>query len=124
VIAWLAAVLVLGALGRATPVAASGASFNPDTAASELMRLLNGERTTHGLPALEVDPFLAWVARDGPVACPDGSGTMEGRAKDMAVNNYFSHALRLCPTANALDAMRAWGYASYLGEIIAVNDAN
>ena len=86
------------ALALGTPVVASGATFTPDTAAAELIRLLNGERTTHGLPALAVDPFLAYEARDGAVACPDGSGTMVGRAKDMATSNFFSHALHLCPS--------------------------
>ena len=121
VTAGLAAILVLGSLGQAKSVAATGATFNPDNAASELTRLLNGERAAHGLPVIEVDPFLAWVARDGPVACPDGSGTMDGRAKDMAINNYFSHALRLCPGYDVGDAMRSWGYTSYLGEIVAMN---
>lgn len=115
-VAWLVIALALAA-----PVAAVGATFTPNTAASELMRLLNGERTTHGLPALAADSFLAYEARDGAVACPDGSGTVAGRAKDMATHNFLSHALRLCPTYDVGAAMRSWGYASYLGEIIASN---
>jgi hypothetical protein len=100
IMAVTAALTVALALG--TPVVASGATFTPDTAASSgdhaHERLLDGERTTHGLPAHAVDPFLAYEARDGAVACPDGSGTMVGRAKDMATSNFFSHALHLCPS--------------------------
>ena len=113
VVASLAAVLALS-----VPASASAATFTPNVAASELVRLLNGERTTHGLPALAVDSFLTIKARDGAVVCPDGSGTMEGRAKDMATHNYLAHALRLCPTYDVGDAMTSWGYTSYLGEII------
>lgn len=114
--------LFFGLMALGGPVAAATATFSPDTAASELMRLLNGERTTHGLPALSVDAFLVDKARDGVVVCPNGSGTMSGRAKDMAVNNYFSHALRLCPSYSFADAMHAWGYNSSIGEIIAMNN--
>ena len=113
--------LLVAALALAAPAAASGATFTPNAAASELVRLLNGERATHGLPALAVDSFLALKARDGAVVCPDGSGTMEGRAKDMATHNYFAHALRLCPTYDVGDAMTSWGFTSYLGEIIGYN---
>jgi uncharacterized protein YkwD len=116
----MAAALIVS-LPSAHPVAAAGATFVPETAGSELMRLLNAERRAHDMPALAVDPFLAWVARDGPVACPDGAATAAGRAKDMAVNNYFSHALRLCPASSAVDAMRSWGYSGSRGEIIAMN---
>jgi uncharacterized protein YkwD len=111
----VAGLLAGGATATSNPV------FSPDPAAAELARLLNGERTTNGLPELAVDPFLQWVARDGPVACPDGAGIMEGRSKDMALNSYFSHSLRLCPTYDIGDAMYAWGYHSFVGEIIAFN---
>jgi uncharacterized protein YkwD len=95
-------------------------TFTPDGAAAELTRLLAGERAAHGLPALAVDPFLAWVARDGPVPCPDGP-IADGRAKDMALSGYFSHQLRLCPTYDVRLAFQSWGYTTYLGEIIAFN---
>lgn len=104
-------------------------TFTPDGAAAELVRLLNGERVYHGLPALPVDPFLAWVARDGPVPCPDGQ-VANGRAKDMALNDYFSHQLRLCPTYDISSAFQAWGYigsasnatsGQTVGEIVAYN---
>ena len=101
--------------------AASGSTFTPDGAASELMRLLNGERTTHGLAALAIDPFLAAQARDGAIDCPNGAGTMEGRAKDMALSGFFAHTLRLCQTYDILDAMDAWGYRGTYGENVAWN---
>ena len=117
-------VLVLGVLitGVSTgSAAAADPTFTPDGAASELMRLLNGERTTHGLPALAIDPFLAAQARDGAIDCPNGAGTMEGRAKDMALSGFFAHSLRLCQTYDILDAMYAWGYRGTYGENIAMN---
>ena len=104
-------------------------TFTPDGAAADLVRLLEGERPTHGLPALAVDPFLAWVARDGPVPCPGGQIAW-GRAKDMAMSGYFSHQLRLCPTYDIGCAFQAWGYigsssgatsSQAVGEIIASN---
>jgi uncharacterized protein YkwD len=117
-------VLVLGAL--LTGLSAGGAAaaeptFTPDGAASELMRLLNGERTSHGLPALAIDPFLAAQARDGAIDCPNGAGTMAGRAKDMALSGYFDHALRLCTSYNVLNVMPSWGYQGSSGENIAMN---
>lgn len=119
--------LLLVGLLAGGAAASSSAVFTPDGAASELMRLLNGERTAAGLPTLEVDPFLAVQARDGAINCPNGAGTMEGRAKDMALNGFFSHALRICGTDPAgdyydvLDVMPSWGYASSRGENIAMN---
>lgn len=114
-------VIFMAALAFGAPVAAADSTFTPNTAASELARLLNGERVTNGLPALAVDPFLADKARDGAVTCPNGAGTMAGRAKDMAVNDFFSHNLRLCPTYDVGDALSSWGYKSYIGEILADN---
>jgi uncharacterized protein YkwD len=119
-LAWILG-LVLGGVLAGGATATSDATFSPDPAAAELVRLLNGERTANGLPELMVDPFLQWVARDGPVDCPDGTGTMEGRSKDMALSGYFSHSLRLCPTYDIGDAVYAWGYHSYSGEIVSWN---
>lgn len=120
--------LLLAGLLAGGASAASDATFTPDGAASELMRLLNGERTQAGLPPLAIDPFLAVQARDGAIDCPNGAGTMDGRAKDMALSGFFSHDLRICgndPATgapyNILDTMRSWGYASYMGENIAMN---
>ena len=50
---------------------------------------------------------------------------MEGRAKDLAVNGWVEpspHYLRLCPTESITDAMNAWGYTGWRGEIIAWTD--
>jgi uncharacterized protein YkwD len=120
--------LLLVGLPIAGAVAASGAVFTPDAAASEVMRLLNGERAQAGLPTLAIDPFLAAQARDGAIDCPNGAGTMEGRAKDMALHDFFSHNLRICGNDPAnglpydiLDAMYAWGYLGMDGENLAYN---
>ena len=112
--------LAIGLVGAA-PVATASPTFTPDTAASALMKLLEGERSAHGLPSLAVDPFLVDVARDGPVPCPDGQ-VASGRAKDMAVHDYFSHQLRLCPSKDVGYAFDAWGYGGAVGEVIAMND--
>ena len=116
----LAAGLFL-ALFSDAPVTGAAANFTPNAAASELVRLLNGERTTHGLPALAVDPFLAWVTRDGPVPCPNGGPIAEGRAKDLAISGTLSHTLRLCPAYDIGSPMDAWGYRGAMGEILAEN---
>ena len=106
--------LLLVGLPIAAGVAAAGAVFTPTAAESEVVRLLNGERTHAGLPALAIDPFLAAQARDGAIDCPNGPGTMQGRAKDMALSGFFSHDLRICGNDpygrpyNILDAMYAW----------------
>ena len=112
--------LLLAAISLAAPAAAA-TTFTPDRATAELVRLLVGERAGHGLPALAVDPFLASAARDGAVVCPDGAGTMAGRAKDMALHDYLSHQLRLCPSYDVLHAMYGWGYVGMNGENIASN---
>lgn len=117
----IASSLLLIALSLGSPVVAAEPVFEPTTAGTELMRLLNGERTANGLPELAIDPFLASKAATGAVACPNGAGTMEGRAKDMATSGYFSHALRLCPSYDINDALDAWGYDSWTGEILAWN---
>ena len=124
---WIAAVgafvLAVGSMAGA-PVASAASTFTPAAAEAELMRLLAGERAATGLPALAVDPFLASVARDATIACPAASGvttTMQGRSKDMALNEYFNHQLRLCPTYSILDAFWAWGYRSMYGENVAMN---
>ncbi len=118
--AGLAAGLFL-ALFTDTPVTGAAAKFTPNAAAAELVRLLNGERTTHGLPALSVDPFLAWVTRDGPVPCPNGGPVAQGRAKDLAISGTLSHTLRLCPAYDIGSPMDGWGYGGAIGEILAEN---
>ena len=103
------------------PVMASGAA---DAQATDLYRLINGERAYLGKSALRVDTFLAGKARDGAVACPNNASlVMNGRARDFADFGYpsNSHLLRLCTKYTALDAMATWGYNTYRGEVTAVN---
>ena len=110
--------------GTAPVVAATpGLTFSADYSSAELVRLINGERVFHGLPTLSVDELLSSKARDGALACPgDPSLVMSGRAKDMALNEVFSHNLRLCPKNTVLDLFNSWGYNTYRGEIIAWNN--
>jgi uncharacterized protein YkwD len=118
---------LVGLLGGGA-VAAAGPQFTPGNAESEVMRLLNGERTQHGLPTLAIDPFLQWVARDGPVECTNGGATMEGRAKDMAISGELNpfHQLRTCGVDSygnkddILDALYLWGYRPMYAENIAM----
>jgi hypothetical protein len=126
----LVAVLALLIVGQPAGGAVSAAdpTFTPDGAAAEVMRLLNGERTANSVPTLAIDPFLVAQARDGEIDCPNGPGAMEGRAKDMALHDFFSHDLRICgikPSTglpyNILDAMRDWGYSSPMGENAAMD---
>jgi hypothetical protein len=119
VMALVACLLAGGVVTQAH--AATAAAFTPEGSAAELMRLLAGERAFAGVPVLEVDPFLAWVARDGPVPCPAGGPVADGRAKDMALSGILSHSLRLCPAFDIGSALTTWGYGSRVGEIVAMN---
>ena len=127
----LIASLALLAAGL-TFAAGAAASTNGDGSqtaqATELVRLLNGERAYHGLSALQIDPYLTTKATDGEVACPDDASlVVEGRAKDLALYGYVDpgpHNLRLCPASSILDVMRTWGYAGPVGEIYAWNSAS
>jgi hypothetical protein len=95
-----------------------------NTEATELVRLINGERAALGRAPLRIDSFLATKARDGAVACPnDASLVAAGRARDFAVYGFpaNAHQLRLCPTYNSMDAMKSWGYRGNRGEVAALN---
>jgi hypothetical protein len=106
--------------------AATAASGPLDAQSSELVRLINGARAANGKSALSVDIFLASKARDGSIPCPDTSGTIAGRTKDMAATGSMSHYLRNCATgglsgANFVNVLQsAWGYGS-VGEILLQN---
>jgi uncharacterized protein YkwD len=118
----VAAVAMAVVLLPAWSVSVAQAAGAADAQASAVVELINGERAYHGLAALSPDPYLASKARDGAVWCPnDASKVMDGRAKDMAVNDYFSHALRLCSQYTIIDAMKTWGYTGGRGEIISEN---
>jgi uncharacterized protein YkwD len=116
----LAALMLLPAWSVSVPeVRAAGAA---DAQASELVRLINGERAYRGKSTLGLDKYLASKARDGSVWCPnDSSKVMTGRARDIAVSGYFSHNLRLCPRYTIIDAMATWGYTRGRGEILTYN---
>jgi uncharacterized protein YkwD len=115
----VAAVLLPAWSATAPQARAAGAA---DAQASELVRLINGERVTAGKSALGLDRYLAGKARDGAIWCPnDASKVMAGRAKDIALNGPFSHNLRLCSQYSVTDAMKTWGYGGARGEILAMN---
>ena len=119
----LGALMLAVSLAWSVPTAraAGGAA---DAQATELVRLINGERAYLGKAPLGADTFLASKARDGAVACPnDASLVMAGRAKDFAVYGFpsNSHLLRLCPTYSSMDAMKTWGYNGARGEVTALN---
>jgi hypothetical protein len=120
--------LLLSSLIWQVPAVQAG-SGPLDAQASELVRLINGDRAADGLGALSVDPFLASKARDGAIPCPDdATKSIAGRAQDFAAWGDMSHNLRLCdaPTYTLSSSMfvsvlgSAWGYYT-VGEINLVN---
>jgi hypothetical protein len=123
----MAAALLTGSMVWQVPsVRAAGPA---DAYAREMTRLINGARATAGKPALKVDVFLASVARDGAIPCPDDPAmTIAGRSLDFATTGQMSHLLRLCDapaytlsTVKFVNVMQtAWGYGS-VGEILLVN---
>ena len=122
--------VALAAAFSPRPVAASDyGTYRQDYAGEEATRLINGERAFHGLPRLATDKVLATKARDGAIACPNAtSKVMLGRARDIATSGVFSHGLELCGRNadgsyrySVVDAMYAWGYNTYRGEILAWN---
>jgi uncharacterized protein YkwD len=118
--ALVATALLLPAWSAAAPAARAAGAANAQ--ASELVRLINGERASAGKSALSLDKYLAGKARDGVIWCPnDSSKVMAGRAKDIALNGPFSHQLRLCTQYSVTDAMKTWGYGGARGEILAMN---
>ena len=122
----LVAAAILGAplTLRFTPAVSASGDGDQSAQATELVRLLNGERAYHGLLPLSVDPFLTTKATDGDVACPnDATLIAHGRAEDLALNGFVGdnpHYLRLCPAYSALDVMLGdWAYTGEVGEIYA-----
>mgnify|MGYP001267562225 CR=1 FL=1 len=81
-----------------------GSTVAQDQFAQQVVTLVNQERAKAGLPALQSDPLLTKVALE--------------KAKDMSINNYFSHT---SPTyGSPFDMMRSFGVKySYAGENIA-----
>jgi uncharacterized protein YkwD len=115
-----AAFLLSLAIGPAAAIAASNAPLARDSARSEVVALINGERRAAGLKPLTVDLLLSSRAHDASFACPDG-GSTPGRARDNAEHNGLDHQLSGCPGHTILDAMPAWGYRGLTGEILAYN---
>ena len=117
----LAAALLLGvAIGPVTAVRASDVPFARDSARSEVVAIINGERKAAGLKPLTVDLLLSSRAHDASFACP-GGGSTPGRARDIAEHNGLNHELSGCPGRSILDAMPAWAYRGLTGEILAYN---
>jgi uncharacterized YkwD family protein len=87
-----------------TPSTGSGDSAGMSAYQSQVVDLVNQERAKAGLSALKVDALLTKVATE--------------KARDMDVNNYFSHT---SPTyGSPFDMMRQFGVTySYAGENIA-----
>ena len=120
--------LAAAAIAGPFPVAASGPG---GAQASEAVRLINGARAAAGKRALVIDRYLAQVAADGAIPCPDTEGSVPGRARDFATFGYMDHRLRNCASTSPLsfsgvtfvDQLRSkMGYgAAAVGEIIAVN---
>jgi hypothetical protein len=122
--------LALFASSLTWQVPAARAGSGPlDAQASEMVRLINGDRAAEGLAPLSVDPFLASKARDGAIPCPDDPAqSIAGRAQDFAAWGDMSHQLRLCaaPTYTLSSTLfvstlgTAWQYYT-VGEIDLVN---
>ena len=114
-----ALILSLALVASVGAVPTARAAAGPaDAQATEMVRLINGVRAANNLPALNVDPALAGLARDAPIACPgDASKVVSGRAKDFATNGPPSHYLRLCPSVMFVSVLQSvYGYGSN-GEI-------
>jgi uncharacterized protein YkwD len=110
----VAAAFALSAIGLlAAPPATFGWSADSfsSTDESQLVALTNQARASAGLPALKVDATLKSIAR--------------WRSKDMAVRNYFDHAIPNPPGGNVFKEMDRRGYCYHVaGENIGWNNAS
>src|SRR5258708_20759667 len=101
----LAAAAVLAGTAAAGPgriVAHADSSFD-----SALLILLNQDRASHGLPALQASSPLGALAESSSYG---GCGyAIAGRAEDMIRRNYFSHTIPPCAHQNPFTLMRAHG---------------
>ncbi|SFF30185.1 uncharacterized protein, YkwD family [Paenibacillus algorifonticola] len=95
--------------GSGSSNSGSGTTVNQSAYQSEVVKIVNKERASAGLPALTVDALLTKVA--------------VAKAKDMADNKYFSHT---SPTyGSPFDMMKSFGVSySYAGENIAAGQRN
>lgn len=107
--------------------AASYSGFYTDFSSQEMMRLTNLDRRALGRSRLKVDPFLVGLARDRQFTCPSNGNTYRGRARDMAARDYLSHTVKGCRRRDGSpytvqSILRLYGYPSYTGENIGVNN--
>ncbi|MCU0506056.1 MAG: CAP domain-containing protein [Chloroflexi bacterium] len=117
------AFLLALAAGPGAPARAADVPFARDSARSEVVALINGERKAAGLKPLTVDLLLSSRAHDASFACP-GGGSTPGRARDNAEHAGLSHELSGCPDRSILDVMPSWSYRALTGEILAYNYAS
>jgi len=88
---------LLGPLVRVQPAHAD-VTFD-----QKMLELINQQRRTAGLAAVQEAPALSTVAGPGPYL---GCGpVLGGRATDMGVRNYFSHILPGCNNQSVLDIL-------------------
>jgi uncharacterized protein YkwD len=110
----VAAAFALSAVGLlATPPPAFGWSNDSFSSAdeSQLIALTNQARASAGLPTLKVDATLKSIAR--------------WRSQDMAVRNYFAHAIPNPPGGNVFKEMDRRGYCYHVaGENIGWNNSS
>ncbi len=95
------------------PVAAAEVTFE-----QRMLELVNRERVANGLQPVVANAILAAAASDAPyLGCPF---PVSGRATDMGVRNYFSHAILGCNNQSVLHLLNATGLLySGAGENIA-----
>jgi hypothetical protein len=111
-------ILLAGASGLvvASPAAAVAVTFE-----ERMLELVNGARATRGVAPVQLSPALAGVAGDAPYG---GCGsTINGRAADMGVRNYFSHVILNCAGRGVTDMVRAAGMPYVVAENIAYVNA-
>lgn len=106
----VALVALLAGLAGAVVPAAPASAADDGGFASRMLELLNQQRASAGLTALQWSPGLAAVAEDSPY---NGCGfTVAGRAKDMGVRNYFSHTILGCGTQTVFNVLSVTGIVS------------
>lgn len=82
--------------------ASADATFN-----QRVVELINRDRAANGLAPVVADPALGAVAEDQPIqAC---GMTVQGRAKDMGVRNYFDHKILGCGLLGVTTLLNAAG---------------
>ncbi|MDQ6946427.1 MAG: choice-of-anchor D domain-containing protein [Actinomycetota bacterium] len=76
----------------------------------KMLELVNTQRSAAGIAPLQWSDSLGSAAEDAPY---NGCGfTVQGRAKDMGVRNYFSHNILGCLTQNVFNLLGGLGIVS------------